>query len=180
MDWWPAIAGTVPGWITAGGVVSLVGIVFTHLRGIQKLKIEAHQVDINSRQIDNADEADIRDHYAEELASLRKALEAAGERAGRRERLFMARERNQEERHRTLMAEGEKRHEECVGAREELRDQARELKDIVAGLIGIIRQASASQAILLGDDASEFVRGAAERVSMMFRPKLPPPAGDKA
>lgn len=154
---WPEFLGTIPGWITAISSSGVLGVAAYFLLGRQKLT--------------NADEADIRDHYAEELVALRKALETAGERHARRERLFLIRERHQETRHRELLQEGERRHQECVEAREQLRDQGRELKDIVAGLIGIIRQASASQAILLGDEASAFVLAAAERVHAMF--KLP-------
>lgn len=159
----PDFLGSLPAWITAGGMVTLVGVVLTHLRGLRKLKIEARQVDINAVQVDKTDGADIRDHYAEEVRQLREQLNGQGER------------------HRLAQEASDRRHEECVREREILRDQVRALKDLVSGLRRIITQASASRAIrIAGEEPGEIpedILAAAERVEELFR--IMPPEGDK-
>lgn len=143
-------------WISPVALLGILGLVVRWQHGIRKLAIEARRVDITAAEVDLKDEADIRDHYADEVRQLRERLDA------------------QSERHRVILAGSEERHEQCKREREELRDDARKLKDIVAGLIRIITQASASKAILLDSTASTYVRDAAKRIDMLFAPREEP------
>jgi len=172
---WYSIFGTLPGWITSAGVLSILGIIVRWHLGQRKLQIEAQQVEVNALGVRNTDEADIRDHYAEEVKQLREQLNGQGER-----------HRNQilaiEQRHREQMDAAERRHDDCVKIREELRDQVSALKDLVAGLRRVIVQASASQAISIAGtkpgEVPEDILAAALRVEEVFRPK--PEDGDNA
>lgn len=146
------IIGTIPGWITASGVTGIFAIVVWWQLGLRKLRIEAENVKISAVKVEHEEGADIRDHYAEELAAMRRIVDEKDERYDRAREQF------------------ERRIEECQRDREKLRDDARTLKDIVAGLIRIITQASASQAILLTPAASAEVRAAAQRVQLLFAP----------
>lgn len=58
------IIGTIPGWITSAGVISILGIVLKWQLGLKKIGLE-------SQQLANADRADARDHIAEEMVALR-------------------------------------------------------------------------------------------------------------
>jgi hypothetical protein len=137
-------------WISPVALCAILGLVVRWQYGIRKLRIEARRVEITGEEVVHKDEADIRDHYAEEVRQLRERLDA------------------QAERHRVILAEAEDRHEQCKRERDDLRDDSRKLKDIVAGLIRIITQASASKAILLDSAASAYVRDAALRIDMLF------------
>lgn len=181
MEQLPDFLGSVPAWITAGGMTTLVGVVLLHLRGIRKLKIEATQVEITAKTseqgLKNADTADIRDHYAEEVKQLREQLRGQGER--HRNEIEVLKKSYREE-----ARASDDRHEACVRGREELRDQNRALKDLVHGLRRIITQASASQAIridgLAPGEMPDDIIEAARRVEELFAPRdEPQPPGDK-
>lgn len=148
----PSWAGTLPGWITSAGVLGLLGLLVRYQLGVKKLEIEAKQVSINAAATDNADEADIRDHYADEVRQLRTRLD------------------DQSKRHGDDLEKVENRLRECRDREEELLDSVRALKDTVSGLIRIIAQASASQAISLSPAASAEITAAARRVQMLFIP----------
>lgn len=140
-------------WISPVALTGILGIVLSHRLGLLKVKVEADRVEVQAREVDHKDDADIRDHYADEVAALRKRLD----------------EKSDE--HRRILREAEDRHDQCKRERDELRDDSRKLKDIVAGLIRIITQASASKAILLDGAASAYVRDAALRIDMLFAPR---------
>lgn len=154
----PAWAGTLPGWITSAGVVGLLGLLLRYQLGRQKLQIDAAQVDINAQQIANTDEADIRDHYAEEVKELRAALKEQSAR-------HQQRENEMDDRYRRLLQESEARHEECQTQRRELRHDMDRLLDEMAGLRRTIVQYSAEGVVRLGEisgaRASEEVERAA-------------------
>jgi hypothetical protein len=152
LDHLPAFAGSLPAWITSAASVSLLGVVLRYRLGLGRLKVDAGKVEVTALEVSGKDEADIRDHYADEVKQLRNRLD------------------QQSERHRQeLMAEAQK-HDLCQKDREQLRDDGRALKDVVAGLIRIIAQASASKAISLDTTASVYVREAAERVQLLYNP----------
>lgn len=148
----PAFAGTLPGWITSGGVIGILALFLRYNLGIRKLRIEAGRVEVEANEVSDRDEADIRDHYADEVRQLRERLD------------------RQSERHREILAASDLKHEDCQRDREQLREDSRSLKDIVRGLIRIITQASASKAILLDSHASAEVLAAARRVELLFEP----------
>jgi hypothetical protein len=85
------LIGTIPQWITAGGLITIIGYVLLHRRGMRKLAIEAQQVNINADAIAGQERKDIRDHYAQEVnryamqvVGLREELEACETKCERR------------------------------------------------------------------------------------------------
>lgn len=145
-------------WISPTVLLAILGIIVKWQYALRKLRIEADQVEVSALGVRNADEADIRDHYADEVRQLRERLDA------------------QAARHKDVLQDSEDRHEQCKRERDEIREDARKLKDIVAGLIRIIVQASASQAIRLDSSASNYVRDAAQRIDILFTPREEPDA----
>jgi hypothetical protein len=69
-----------------------------------------------------------------------------------------------EARYRQLLADSEKRHEECQRDRDALRDRIGFLEDELRGLIRLIAQNSAGRVLKMGDDVPQDIREAAERV----------------
>lgn len=61
------LLGTIPGWITSAGVITILGIVLRYRLGWKKLSIE-------EQATANADRADARDHISEEMVSLRENI----------------------------------------------------------------------------------------------------------
>lgn len=164
----PQILGTIPGWITAGGVVTILGIVLKHHLGLRRLKIEADQVEVTGRGIRNADEADIRDHYAEEVRQLRERLDRQAE----RHRLTITDVEDRarqivsdiEERSRKAIEESDRRHEECEQARREMRREVDDLREEIRGLRAILAQRSES-VIRLFPNVSPEIEDAAARAA---------------
>lgn len=68
------LIGTIPQWISAAGIVSFLGLFVKWQLGIRKLSVDAQEVNVSAQTARNADTADIRDHYAQELARLTKAI----------------------------------------------------------------------------------------------------------
>jgi cell division septum initiation protein DivIVA len=103
---------------------------------------------LNNRQtIRNADTADIRDHYAEEVEQLRGQLIGL------------------EKHYREMLSSSDKRHAECEDARTEMRARVSDLESQVKGLEAQIRQYSADSVLkLAGQQPSEQVVAAAHRV----------------
>jgi hypothetical protein len=137
-------------WISPVALTAILGVVLTHRLGLRKLKVEADRVEIEDRAVHDKDEADIRDHYAQEVAALRGALQAASARHREETEGIVAKLRD------------------CRASEDRLLDKVRELKDVVAGLIRIITQASASEAIRLGPAASAEIQAAARSVSLIL------------
>jgi hypothetical protein len=165
---WPQWIGSP---LQAGSLAILVaifGLVVRWQLGLRKLKIEAAAVEITAQQVHDADEADIRDHYAHEVEQLRDRLD----RQSVRHRDELA---EKERRHRAERKEDEDRHRACLRDNDELRDKLHAVKDLAAGLQRIITQASASKAILIAGHAPgeipEEIRLAAERVELLFMPE---------
>jgi hypothetical protein len=73
------ILGTIPGWITSAGVLGILGLVIRWQLGLKKLAIEAQQVSVNAKKVDNEDRADARDHIAEEMVALRNNVKSLRE-----------------------------------------------------------------------------------------------------
>jgi molecular chaperone DnaK (HSP70) len=73
--------GTIPGWITSAGVVAILGIVVRWQLGLKRFAVAAQQVDVSAQEVRTRDDADKRDHIAEEMGELRKNV------AGLREEL---------------------------------------------------------------------------------------------
>jgi biopolymer transport protein ExbB/TolQ len=133
----PPFLGSVPAWITAGGVATLVWVVINGGLGWRKLR--------------NADESDIRDHYADEVKALREKL-------NRQEQHFMALETHWRE----MVDASDRRHEECEAARQTLRVELSAMHDEIAGLKRQIAASSADTVIRLGD--APLAQESAERV----------------
>lgn len=123
---WPDILGTLPGWITSGGVVAL--LVTLVKRGVQM------------RGLENADVADIRTHWATELKALRDRQDSADRRDAEREKSYAAALKLAEER----WQESSARHAECEEQRSKLFDE-------LAGLKRQIAQYSANRLLILED-----------------------------
>lgn len=105
--------GTLPGWITAGGVCGLLGVCL-------KAWIDGKKVWVDS-------EKGIRDHYATEVASLRAQLIAVQSTASAM--LASANQRYDE-----AITAADARHLQCEEECERLRHRVSELSDEVAGL----------------------------------------------
>lgn len=166
MDNVPAFLGTLPGWITASGVTGILWIVAHWQLGVRKVAVEAQQVRVNAAQVEHVDEADIRDHYADEVRQLRERLDAQAERHVRRESDI-------EERYRKLLREADERHEACQDANKDLREEVERVKEELGGLRRQILRYSADGVILLEHDPtgapSQEVVAAAERVIAMHQ-----------
>lgn len=111
--------GTVPQWLLVIAV-STIGLWVKWKLGADKLAIDAKTVEVNA-------EGNLRDHYGSELQSLRKQIVEMGQH-------HLDRERELDERWRKLLAESERRHDECVAQREAL-----------AKKVGIVEQRQLSQ-----------------------------------
>jgi phage shock protein A len=116
--------GSLPAWISSGALLTILAIVVRWQLGLRRLRVEADQVQVNARQVDHADEANVRDHYAREVAALRTRID------------------EQAERHRQSLDRYDKRHEACEKERAELR---RELVAVQDRLTGVVRQFVAFQ-----------------------------------
>lgn len=135
------IIGTIPGWITSAGVVTLIGIVLRYRLGWRKLG--------------DADDADIRDHYAQEVAALRGKLDG-------QEAHFLSLESHW----RTILEGSDRRHQECEEARQLLRIEMNKMHEEIAGLKSQIRAASTDRVLRMEEDPPEapHSRAAAKRV----------------
>jgi hypothetical protein len=108
-----SFVGTLPGWITAGGITAILGIVCKTWLGGAKLRLDS--------------EGNIRDHYAKEVASLRAQLISVQSTAAAM--LAAANQRYDE-----AITAADKRHSQCEEECERLRERVSDLSDEVAGL----------------------------------------------
>lgn len=188
----PGALGTVPGWITSGGIMGILGLLIYWQLGNRKISVDS---DVQQ----NVDKADIRDHYADEVAALRKRLDEAGQRNVLAQTQIEERYKTlltvAETRYRTATAEieehykgalkaAEQRHDECVADRDALRNEVRALYDEVAGLRRQITTQATDRVLALGqagaEPPSEHVLGAAERMKDRLDNGTPPEGGDSA
>lgn len=135
------LLGTIPGWITSAGVVTLIGIVLRYRLGWRKLS--------------DADDADIRDHYALEVAALRGKLD-------NQEAHFLSLESHW----RTILEGSDRRHQECEDARSLLRLEINKMHEEIAGLKAQIRAASTDRVLRMEEEppAAPHARAAAKRL----------------
>lgn len=116
-----------------------LGVVLRYKLGMRKLAL--------------ADEADIRDHYAQEVARYVEKLAA-------QEKHFLDVEKHLRE----LIAISDRRHEECEAARSEDRRQRIAMQDEIDGMKRQILRYSAEGVLVMSEQPSEKVAAAAERV----------------
>lgn len=135
LDW-----GTLPQQVTAissGGIfIALVGL-------LVKWNLGSGQLSLDRQKQHDADEADIRDHYAKEVERLTDRLE------------------KNDERYRNLLKEAE-------AERDKMRKRIAFLEDEVKGLVRLITYNSANNVLQLGDDVPEDIKRAAERVRQIL------------
>jgi chromosome segregation ATPase len=143
-------------WVAPSALLGILGLLLANQVANRRVK--------NQEQLTaNADEVNIRDHYAKEVAQLRAAL--ANRAANHRDELAH---------YRKLAKEAEERHEECQRQRDEMREKMNALRDLVAGLQRTIIANAATTAQALGDSdagplVSDDVKAAAARVEELFR-----------
>jgi hypothetical protein len=152
---------TLAGWFTAiGSMGSLATLMTLLLRwdlGRGKLSIE------RQKQHDT-DEADIRDHYADEVRQLRDRLDAQ---SGR----FKKDLQELEDRYKRLLHDSERRHDQCQEDRDQLKERVENMSDEIRGLVRLIAQNSANAVIRMGDDVPDDIKNAAERVELILKDK---------
>jgi hypothetical protein len=135
------LLGTIPQWLTGGAVVTFVGLLLKR--------------DVQVRGLKNADSADIRDHYADEVGQLSEQFRNALT--------------DLEKRYRDALEESEQRHQKCLDDRDLLRERVNQLEDELRGLIRVITQASIDRVLMLGDDVPQDIREASERVEAIIK-----------
>lgn len=161
----PAVLGSVSSWVTAGGVTGILALLIWLQLGNRKLNLE-------ERSAENADKADIRDHYAEEVSTLRERFDAASARHSKVvaeiESKYRKLLQETEEHYKSLLSDSEQAHEVCKKDRDALREEVNQLRDEVRGLRDQIRTQASDRVLALGDPAaprpSEDVMESAKRV----------------
>lgn len=135
----PEYLGTLPQQITAAGMVAILGLYARWHLGLKKLKGDS--------------EADIRDHYAQELSALREKL-------NRQEQRFM----DLEGHWRKMLEASDHRHEECEEARQTMRNELSAMHGEIAGLKRQLVRYSAERVVTLPGVEETHAAAAAERV----------------
>lgn len=136
------IVGTIPGWITAATAVS--GLIWAFLK-----------FGLGWRGQTMADDADIRDHYAQEVAALRGKLDG-------QEAHFLSLESHW----RTILEASDRRHQECEEARQAMRREINAMHEEIAGLKAQIRAASTDRVLRMEEKPPKapHARASAKRV----------------
>lgn len=127
--------GTLPGWITAASSTT----------GVAAIIIAFFRRGVSLKGLKNADDADIRDHYALEVAAMREKLD-------RQEAHFRTLEKHLREMLETSdkrADESDRRHEECERARQEMRREMDALHSEIRGLHDKIRSYSTDSLLML-------------------------------
>lgn len=177
----PSVLGTVAGWVSAGGIMGILSLLVWQQLGNRTIAVEESKVD-------NADKADIRDHYANEVAQLRAGVIASSSRhrdemgaAEARHKVSIAEVEGRykslltetEARYRTALLETEKAHEACKAEVQGLREELRGIRDQ-------FRADARGRIVTFGKPGtapSEAVVDAAERVNEL---NAPPPGNDNS
>lgn len=142
------ILGTIPQWLTA--LTGLAGLTWAFLR-----------FGLGWRGQTMADEANIRDHYAKEVAAMRLEL-------NQQEKNFRAVETHL----RTLLEASDRRHEECEAARADSRREVEALHLEIEGMRRQMIRYSAEGVLVLSEQTpSAAVTAAAERVKQITEDK---------
>lgn len=149
--------GTLPQQISALSLVALLGLVLRYRLGWRRLSIEGQKQQ-------DTDEADIRDHYAQEVAALRQKLADM-------HLQFRADLLELETRYRKMLNDSEDRHEQCMADRDILRERVNQLEDELRGLIRVITQASIDRVLMIGTEMPDDIREAALRVENIIKAK---------
>lgn len=175
----PAILGTVSSWISAGGIMGILALLVW-------LQLGNRKIGVDERVAMNADKADVRDHYAEEVTTLRARFDEASERHSSVVTELEARHTNSvleiegkyrrllhetEEHYQGLLRETEEAHEICKRDRDALREEIGQLRDEIRGLRDQIRTQATDRVLRLGETIppSPAVTGAAKRVRKIVR-----------
>jgi septal ring factor EnvC (AmiA/AmiB activator) len=131
----PDFIGTLPGWITAASTTT----------GVAAIIIAFFRRGVSLKGLQNADSADIRDHYAQEVEALRSKLNG-------QEGHF----HNLEKHWREMIAASDRRHQECEDARQELRGELDKMHTAIRGLRDqLLAQSTDRVLILEGTPAAE-------------------------
>lgn len=135
------LLGTIPGWITSAGVLTLIGLVLRYRLGWRGQTM--------------ADDADIRDHYAQEVAALRGKLDG-------QEAHFLSLEAHW----RAILEGSDRRHQECEEARQAMRREISAMHEEIAGLRAQVRAASTDRVLRMEEKPPEapHSRASAKRV----------------
>jgi predicted RNase H-like nuclease (RuvC/YqgF family) len=131
----PDFIGTLPGWITAASTTT----------GVAAIIIAFFRRGVSLKGLQNAAEADIRDHYADEVKALREKLD-------RQEAHFRTLEKHLREMidaSDKRAEESDRRHGECEQARRELRGEIDEMHKELTGLHRQITEQSADKLLIL-------------------------------
>jgi hypothetical protein len=131
----PDFLGTLPGWITAASTIT----------GVVTIIVAWWRRGISLQRLSNESEADIRDHYADEVGALRTQL--------------LTLERH----YREMLEQSDRRHAECEVARQEIRTE-------LEGLKSQIRLASTDRVLRMESDPppAPHARAAAHRVKKII------------
>lgn len=158
--------GTLPGWITALCSAGGLGLVVKFYLGHRAMNIKADEVRLEGRKIDNAEEANLRAHWKDEVESLRRALHEQAE-------TYKTQLTSIQESFKASLDAAEERHDKCVADRQalegrvgELEEKIRMTNDEFHGVIRLIAANSADKVLNLpaNNALSADVAKAAERV----------------
>ncbi len=162
----PDIMGTIPGWIGTGGIMGLLALAIFYLLNSRKIGVDEKRVGIERETQQDKDKADIRDHYAAEVASLRDRIDKQAERHGVNVAAIEARYKKMlddaedryrksieevEAHYRRALVDADKRHDDCVKDRDALREEVAGLKSEIDGLRRQFAAAGADRVIALGE-----------------------------
>lgn len=128
----PEWLGTLPAWITAGGMSGILWIVAKVYLGRGELGVKAKQVNLEGDRIEIEGEHRLREHFGAELDRLTAAVASA-----------------------------EERQRACERREEQLRRRVRKLEDDLSGLMRVITLNSATLLLDKETRPSEDVRQAA-------------------
>lgn len=134
--------GTLPGWITASSSATLLGLFWRYKLGLAKVQVEAQNVQVEGKKVEQAEDADIRDHWAQEITRLQNMLT---EQDKRHNEALTA----MEERHGRAMLHNEERQAKCEQERERLAEKVKVLGQELEGVMQQVRMNSAEQVVLL-------------------------------
>lgn len=147
--------GTIPQWITAITSSAVLGLVGT-------LTVAFWRRGVSLKTLENADEADIRDHYAQELERNTSEIGVL------RDQL-----RSMELHYRDMLSKSDRRHEECEAARHEMREE-------LNGLRAQLRTQASDRVLALEEGhvtPSKHVADAARRVKKIIEDEEGGPVG---
>ena len=135
----PSWAGTLPNWITAGGILTFLGLLLKYRLGTGELGIKARQVLVEGERVDDEAEDRLRKHFSEELTRLAQIATKAVE------DLEAAKERQRE----------------CEKREEALRLRVRKLEDKLTGVVRSLSVEGSLRVLDLTEEPSDDIIKAA-------------------